>query len=382
MKFNACPICSSIKIKPLIELSGYPIYQHPVENTGELSIANSLDLSYFFCDNCSHVFQKNYDLNLLNKVYESHYYTPKQDLLGLEYENNFMAYLLSLDLDKSNTIFEIGSSSGDLLSLLSNYFVPGPIGVDPDKNSCNEAINKGFDVDCDFFNLEYVRNINKKFDIVISRHVIEHISELDDFISSLKTIINRDGLLVIETPSLDFHTKKNILEPYHIEHLHVFSSFSLKKLFSKFDFNLIDYYITESGNLISCFSLSSEPITILPCSFPENIQKEYDLWIRKINNYTKNDIYLWGAGSMGITVLPLLSISPIKIIDGNINKKGKRYFGYPNIEIDHSDAVVDDLIDRGLDKNSTIIITSTYWKEIISTLNNKKWGGEIISVFE
>ena len=95
---------------------------------------------------------------------------------------------------------------------------------------------------------------NKKYDIVIISHVLEHISNLNEFFSHLNQYIYNNTLLIIEVPderSILFKilTRKRIYLDYHLNY---FTISSLKFFFKKYNINLDLKYIYSSyrGNKI------------------------------------------------------------------------------------------------------------------------------------
>ncbi len=96
--------------------------------------------------------------------------------------------------------------------------------------------------------------VKKKYDIVIISHVLEHISNLNEFFSHLNQYIYNNTLLIIEVPderSILFKilTRKRIYLDYHLNY---FTISSLKYFFRKYNIKLDLNYIYSSyrGNKI------------------------------------------------------------------------------------------------------------------------------------
>jgi 2-polyprenyl-3-methyl-5-hydroxy-6-metoxy-1,4-benzoquinol methylase len=103
---------------------------------------------------------------------------------------------------KNNSILDLGCGRGWLTNLLSNY--GNVIGIEPIKPVVDYA--KIFFPEINFIcgtakDLIKEREI-KKFDLIVSSEVIEHISDLykPDFIKDIFTLLNREGYLIITTP--------------------------------------------------------------------------------------------------------------------------------------------------------------------------------------
>ncbi|WP_081209469.1 class I SAM-dependent methyltransferase [Salegentibacter sediminis] len=170
-------------------------------------------------------------------------------------------------LKSPGKLLDVGAGTGDfILSAKKRGWQVS--GVEPNKSARELAIHK---------NLELKEGLSKfdgeKFDVICLWHVLEHIPDLEKEISRLKAMLKKNGILVIAVPNFKSYDAKYYREfwaaydvPRHIWH---FSQNGIKKLFSKFDFDLIDtralifdaYYVsllseknkTGSSNLVNAF---------------------------------------------------------------------------------------------------------------------------------
>ena len=130
-------------------------------------------------------------------------------------------------------ILDVGAGTGDFLKVCKddswNVF-----GVEPDLGARNIASKKGIIL------LEDLSKIkNKQFDIITLWHVLEHVENLEEYISTLKSLLTKDGKLIIAVPNYKSYDAKYYKEfwaafdvPRHLWH---FSQTSISKLFSKED---------------------------------------------------------------------------------------------------------------------------------------------------
>ena len=128
-------------------------------------------------------------------------------------------------------ILDVGAGTGDFLKVCKddswNVF-----GVEPDLGARNIASKKGIIL------LEDLSKIkNKQFEIITLWHVLEHVENLEEYISTLKSLLTKDGKLIIAVPNYKSYDAKYYKEfwaafdvPRHLWH---FSQTSISKLFSK-----------------------------------------------------------------------------------------------------------------------------------------------------
>ena len=75
-------------------------------------------------------------------------------------------------------------------------------------------------------------NFDKKFDIIICRHLVEHIKECKNFISSLKNNLSSKGIIALEVPNVEYYIDFKSSETFFLQHYHYFSFYSINKLLS------------------------------------------------------------------------------------------------------------------------------------------------------
>jgi len=128
------------------------------------------------------------------------------------------------------TVLDIGSGTGDfLLACKQNGW--NIDGVEPNDKANKETRNKTL--------TEITKDIselgNKQFDVITLWHVLEHIPNLNEYVSKLKKLLNPNGTLVIAVPnykSYDAAYYKEFWAAYDVpRHLWHFSRLSIDKLF-------------------------------------------------------------------------------------------------------------------------------------------------------
>ena len=221
------------------------------------------------------------------KISKEKIYTKNIKNLNVS-NKNFLYYLKSIFLllfylrikpffpVKKNIILDFGSGSGELTNLLV-FFNNKTFATDFEFNRYNYSKKIKFIKSKNLFN----KNNNNKFDMIIMRHVLEHILDFERLINKLKKLLKKkSGTIVIEVPNYDSIWNKILrgnwpgyFYPYHH---YVFSEKFLKKQLIKNGLKLIKinkaeppifgaffYSIGLSRNLSRLLSVICYPIQIL-----------------------------------------------------------------------------------------------------------------------
>jgi SAM-dependent methyltransferase len=135
-----------------------------------------------------------------------------------------------------------------------------------------DFINANFDADCFLGGLKKAKYPDNFFDLIHVSHVIEHVTDLDEFIVEIKRILKKDGFVCIGTPDsssflytiynslmfLSFKVPKII---DGIEHTFIFSNKLLSNFAHKYNFTIVDHYSVGMGETLS--NLFSYKISVL-----------------------------------------------------------------------------------------------------------------------
>ena len=158
-----------------------------------------------------------------------------QYLVGQNISPSFMKHLADVKriikrINPSST-FEIGCSDGYFVEILNNDGFDS-YGVDPSYVGSNRKIKQN--------NFNKEKNI--KHDLIILRHVLEHIKNPVSFLNDIKHATNEDTLIYIEVPSLNWIIDNGAFYDFTYEHVNYFNLASFNHFFSS---------IVESGELFS-----------------------------------------------------------------------------------------------------------------------------------
>ena len=201
--------------------------------------------------------QKSSNYNLSKNLF---YYLKKIILLSFIFKIKSFFY-------KKKNILDYGCGSGELAIALTFFYKK--------KNIFTADV---FDLDKKFipkikkhYLLHKGELKNKKFDIILMRHVFEHIFDLNNFIKRIKkNLKNKDSNLIIEVPNMDSLWRKIMKERwpgyFYPFHYYVFSKKFLKNYLAKNNLKVISEQNLEPaivGSYLLTFGINKSICKVL-----------------------------------------------------------------------------------------------------------------------
>jgi methylation protein EvaC len=266
------------------------------------------------------------------------FYTGKSNYM-IDHFKIFADWIKKNYLGNSSNIIEIGANDG---TFLKNFHEKNIIhcGFEPSKKISQIAKSKGLNMISDFFNEKNAKNLNKfkkNTDVVCAANVICHIPDLNDLIKGIDMVLSKKGVFIFEEPYLGSMFKKISYDQIYDAHIYMFSLLSVREMFKKYDFDLIDAYpqMTHGGSMRYVIARKnqrpvSKKINIMikneillkmnslkSClDFKINCEKLRDRFLKRILFYKNNNKKICGyaASAKSTTILNYCGITP-KIID-------------------------------------------------------------------
>jgi SAM-dependent methyltransferase len=131
---------------------------------------------------------------------------------------------------RPNKILEIGSNDG---SFIKNFSKKKTIGIEPCSNVEKITKKNNFDTFPFYWNLKTAKKILRirgKVDLIYSANTISHIENLNEVFESINIILDDNGILIIEDPSLLECLKRNTYDQFYNEHIYVFSLIGIENI--------------------------------------------------------------------------------------------------------------------------------------------------------
>ena len=393
---NTCNICKkSTNLKSFINFGKFPFANFPVNlkkfknyiAKKKLTTKLSGNLNLQSCSSCNYLqLKKNPNNNTLNDIYEKFYTYPsplKYDFKPTRDGFFLKKLFMFLKKFKYKNVLEIGCYDGYILKQLQKkgYEVTG---CEPSKGA---LIGKKFNINIinDFFNKDIFPN--KKFDLIIMRHTLEHIPNLEKIMKDMIYIMHDKSTLSIEVPNMEFYVKEGLLEVFSLQHIHYFSIKTFEKLAIMHDLKILKT-IKSPENIIIFFEKTRSKKIRLNNNienkknethfnkFQFKIKKNQFKIKRIIEKFKTNEVIYWGAGGFAVAAIHLYKL-PIKfdslLIDKDTSKHGL-YFYKQNIKIKP-------IISKTIKQKKLVIITSYYSEQIINDIKKMKIKINILQIF-
>ena len=201
-----------------------------------IDIFNSLDLA--FCEFCKIGYvARDIDSFKLKLFYDKYYWRWMNRNLG---KNSQITHSASREIRHFNmveqlkfeTIVDVGGGGTIFLDL---FYSSKKILIEPAKLRINDDIEV-------YSSLEKVA-VTYSNALFRCSHVLEHVINLDKFISDLLRVAGRNTSFLIEVPNID--SKNKFMSELHSPHTFMFSEFALKQLLLKHKLTVVRSDITD-----------------------------------------------------------------------------------------------------------------------------------------
>ena len=314
-----CRICYTKIHRRILDLKGMPIAaQHFLKKTEINKKDKSLNLNILQCNKCGLVQLNIRPVSYYKSVITAASVSGEAKKTKLKQLKKF-CNKFSL---KNKKILEIGSGSGVVLDLIQNSGMKA-YGIEYSQKSVLKGkankrnIFKGYITD-------QKKIKNSPYDGFICFNFIEHIPKLNLFLKTIYENLNKKAFGLITVPNLNYLIKTKSFYEFVPDHLSYFTLDTIKYLFLKNYFKIIEYKLINNNNDILLTVKKNEnknnfKIKIKPKLL--NLKKDYkkvELLINKLKNLEKSyfksnkKIAVWGAGHR---TLALLALSKFKKID-------------------------------------------------------------------
>lgn len=329
-----CPGCGSTELGARLFLQQLPVILNYRFSTREAAqnVARR-DLELRECNHCGLVFNAILDASAIpyDESYENRQNFSSGFLAMLQQTADGLRerYLL-----EGGTVLEVGCGKGDFLHLLCEHSKVRGLGYD---TSCEETGPSADGRVCFFQRYVTPADVESKVDLVVCRHVVEHVPEIGEFFCLLHDIAVAGGssAVYVETPALEWIVEHEAFWDVFYEHCNYFPMHTMRALAEKAGFEVLDHRLIF-GDQYQALELrpnskkrsSTDPGgdnngPMLQRLADSLAKSRKDVMTRLEEAGSKNGWAVWGAGAKGVSLTNAMSDHPPKfVIDSNPAKQG------------------------------------------------------------
>ncbi len=372
---HSCPICGSGAVYHFMDIQQAPVYCNVLWDTREAAIAAPRgDIALGYCPACGHVYNYAFDSSLMDysQEYENSLHFSER---FQQYANDLATRLIERYDLRGRNIIEIGCGKGDFLRQICRLGSNRGIGFDKSfvPDPVRDALDPNVRFVVDFFGAAYA---HEPADLIVCRHVLEHIERPRAFIEDLLRVIgDRQPVVYFEVPNALWTLRDLGIWDIIYEHCSYFSPASLVHLFETAGFETLDVREEFGGQFLAIearpasdgVSLSAQARLDFDrmmrdvTAFGDNYRAKVAHWRARLGDLAsqRRRAVVWGAGSKGVTFLNVFRDQGAieYVVDINPRKQGKYVAG-------SGQRVVEPAFLRSYEPDVVIVMNAIYIDEI------------------
>lgn len=236
-----CQICNSKKLHLILDLGHQPLCASMLSQPMLDNPEKTYPLRMVWCEKCTGI-QIDYCVDGSEVYYPQYPYRSGITKELAEYQENICNSLIGkYGIKRNNLVIDIGSNDGTLLSGFKRNSIK-VLGIEP-TNIAKIAQKNGIRTIQAFFDINLSRTIRKKYGLatlITATNMFAHMQTLGEVIMGIDNLLTEDGVFISETHYLLDVIAGGQFDTIYHEHLRTYSLKSLIKLFSYYDFTIID----------------------------------------------------------------------------------------------------------------------------------------------
>lgn len=191
-----CRLCRADRLQPVIDLGPMPIAHRMLRRKDESE--ELFPFAVMVCEACGlPQIAEPIDPNILYRDFNFNFSSWKVEPHESDELDTIHAFV------QPRSVFEIGCNDGRFLEALRKRGATALVGVEPNAVSSEIARKRGLEVHCDMVSPAICAGAvarHGRFDLVVSRQVLEHIGDFENFFACVDLALADDGYLFIAVP--------------------------------------------------------------------------------------------------------------------------------------------------------------------------------------
>jgi 2-polyprenyl-3-methyl-5-hydroxy-6-metoxy-1,4-benzoquinol methylase len=339
-----CRVCKSKKLSVVFDFGPTPLANSFITKKYLEKEEEYFPLKVVFCNSCTFL-QLAHVVNPQILFDKYVYFSSTSNVFIDHFEKLASKLTKELNLDKNSFIVDIGSNDGILLKPFKSRNIK-ILGIEPARNIADIANKQKIKTICSYFSTKIAKEIKNKFDnadIITATNVFAHIDNLDEIIRGVKILIKENGLFIIEVPYLIDFIEKFYFDLVYHEHLSYWRVETMKRLFLKYDMNIIRAErVNVHGGSLRLYISKNKNHILKDNSVESLIKLENKYKLNSINTYLNYYLVIQKKKLNILNLLYKLKLKGKSIAGYGAPAKGNTLINYFNIDSTIIDFIIDD----------------------------------------
>ena len=334
-----CALCEAADVTVFLTRDQAPVHQNVLYGDAESARAVARgQLQMTVCGQCGFVYNAAFDparITYARGYDNDQTFSPYFD----RYVDSLIEQLKAQVGIDGRSIAEIGCGSGYFLDRLVAASTDS-VGVGYDPSYSGQV--RSADGRVSYVTSHFTGN-GRRADLVICRHVIEHVSRPAEFAATIRDSVDPGASVVIETPAVEWILGNHVIWDFFYEHCSLFSASSLARVFaaSGFEVRTVDpvfngqyLWLTASATGTARRRARHDPDPAIAdacrrfAAVERVIRQRWEEVVERAR--VRGPVAVWGAGAKGSTFVNLLDPAAEQIacvVDVNPRKQGRYIAG-------------------------------------------------------
>ena len=343
-RFGKCRFCQAPLRHTFLDLGMSPLCEDFLRFEELSNMEAFYPLHVYVCDECFLVQLEEFVSP--QEIYRDYRYFSSYSESWLAHAQRYTSRMLEeFNITGDSLVVELASNDGYLLQYFSAAGIP-VLGIEPAAAAARLAEGKGVRTEVKFFGnntVQYLADRYGQADLLIGNNVLAHVPDINDFVSAMKILLKRGGLITMEFPHLLRLVEGKQFDTIYHEHFSYLSFTTVDLIFRRHGLKLFDVEeLPTHGGSLRIYACHQDD-GARPVS--ERVQqlelREINAGMRSLDYYTRFDTQVTALKRSILSFLIEAKEQRKSIVGYGAPGKGNTLLNYCGIRTDFLDYTVD-----------------------------------------